>query len=119
MLFKFHGRTYGKIKNENDMLGFLIAHMDSKKDIRSDVILEKSGLDNPTCHNLLKSLEKSHYIIYTNDTMTVLSLGQNNYRSPTRRFIEFLGWRIWDLFVFLLGIVSGVAVTYISHILIK
>lgn len=54
MFFKFFGKTYGKIKNENDMLGFLIAHMDSRKGIHADVILEESGLDNPTCYNLLR-----------------------------------------------------------------
>ena len=119
MLFKFHGKTYGKIKNENDMLGFLIAHMDSNKDILSDVIREKSGLDDVSCYQMLKTLEKLHYIIYTNDTISVVSLGQNNYRSPMRRFLGFLGWRVWDLIIFLAGIFSGVAVTYLSHILIK
>ena len=87
MLFRFRNKTYGKIKNENDTLGFLMAHMDFNKDVRADVILKQSGLDNPTCYNLLKSLESSHYIIYSMNTMTVLSLGENNYRSPSKRFL--------------------------------
>lgn len=74
MWFKLFNKTFGKIKNENDMLGFLIAHMDSKKDVLAKTILDESGLDNVTCYTLLTSLEKSHYIICTNDTMTVLSL---------------------------------------------
>lgn len=93
--------------------------MDSKKDIRSDVILENSGLDNPTCYNLLKSLVALHYIIYTYDTITVLSLGENNYHSPLNKFLSFIGWRIWDLVIFIAGIFSGVAITYISHILLS
>ena len=60
MFFKFFGKTYGKIKNENDMLGFLIAHMDSRKGIHADVILEESGLDNPTCYNLLRLYTSVH-----------------------------------------------------------
>ena len=119
MFFNLFGHTYGKIKNENDMLGFLIAKMDSNKDVRAKVILSESGLDNISCFQLIKSLEKSHYIIYSTDIITVISIGENNYRSPFRKFVSFIGWRIWELFVFFSGILSGVLIAYLSHILIK
>lgn len=119
MLFNFFGHTFGKVKNENDMLGFLIAKMDYNKDVPAKVILNESGLDNISCNQLLKSLETSNYIIYSTDIVSVVSLGINNYRSPFKRFIIFIGWRIWDLIVFLAGILSGVLITYLSHILIK
>lgn len=118
MIFRFRGKLYGKIKNENDMLGFLIAHMDSNKDTRADVIFEKSVLDNPTCYNLLKSLEASHYIIYTYDTITMLSLGQNNYRSPLKRFLLWLTKAMIFTTKTLLSYVAGIVSVIVAEAVI-
>ena len=122
MIFNVFGHTFGKVKNENDMLGFLIANMDSQKEVKASFILDKLNdinLDNPSADMFLKSLAKDGYIIYSTDVMTVLKLGENNYVSIWKRILRFFIRRIWDLIVFLSGIVSGVLIAYLTHILIK
>lgn len=118
MVFKFHNKLYGKIKNSNDMLGFLIFHMNEKNDISASTILGKSGLDNVSCYNLLKSLEASHYIIYTYDTITMLSLGQNNYRSPTKCFLLWFSKAMLFTAKTLLSYVAGIVSVIIAEIVI-
>lgn len=118
MVFKFFGKLHGKIKDSNDMLGFLIFHMNEKKDVPASVILDKSGLENPTCYHLLKSLEASHYIIYTFDTMTVLSLGENNYRSPLKRFLMWFLKAVLFTSKTLLSYVAGIVSVIVAEIVI-
>lgn len=118
MWFKLFNKTFGKIKNENDMLGFLISNMDSKKDVSAKIILDNSGLDNVACYTLLKSLEKSSYIIYTRDTMTVSSLGENNYKSPINQFLIWTFKAIIFTSKTVIAYVSGIASVVIAEIII-
>lgn len=123
MFISIFGKSLGKIQNENDMLGFLITHMDSNHNVGADVILKEAGIDNLSCYALLKSLESSHYIIYTYDTMTVLSLGELNYRSPLKKLLlwilKLLILTIKNLIIYIAGILSGLIVAYLSYIFIQ
>lgn len=118
MVFKFRGKLYGKIKDSNDMLGFLIFHMNEKKDVPASTILEKSELDNVSCYNLLKSLESSHYIIYTYDTMTVLSLGENNYHPALKRFLLWFAKAMLFTVKTLLSYIAGIVSVIVAEIII-
>ena len=122
MFLNFFGHKFGKVSNKNDMLGFLIANMDSQKEVKASFILNKLNdinLDNPSANMFLKSLSTDGYIIYSTDVITVLKLGENNYLSIWKQILRFFIRRIWDLIVFLSGIVSGVLIAYLTHILIK
>ena len=107
-----------KIKNENDMLGFLIKHMDSRKDVPASVILKESGLDQVSCNRLLKDMAKSGYIIFSMDVMTVTSLGENNYVSPKKKFFlkvrEVSVIALKEIIVFFSGVGVGLAVNFLT-----
>ena len=118
MWFKLFNRTFGKIKNENDMLGFLIANMNSKKDVSAKIILDKSGIDSVSCYTLLKSLEKSNYIIYTRDTMTVSSLGENNYNSPIKQLFICIFKAILFMTKTVIAYIAGIASVVIAELII-
>lgn len=121
MLFNIFGHTFGKVKNENDMLRFLIANKQPNGDISAKTILDNLdsiGLDNVSANNLLRNLEKLHYITYATDVMTVLKLGENNYKSPLKSFV------IWFAKVMLftsktfISYIAGIASVVIAEIII-
>lgn len=118
MWFKLFNKTFGKIKNENDMLGFLIANMDSNKDVDTMTILNKSNIDNVSCNNLIRSLEKTHYIIYATDIITVSSLGENNYKSPIKQFLIWLFKAIIFTSKTVIAYISGIISVVIAELII-
>lgn len=118
MWFKLFSKTFGKIKNENDMLGFLIANMDSNKDVDAMTILNESGVDNVSCNTLVRSLENSHYIIYATDVITVSSLGENNYKSPLKQFLIWLFKAIIFTSKTVVAYISGIASVVIAELII-
>lgn len=118
MWFKLFNKTFGKIKNENDMLGFLIANMDSNKDVDTMTILNKSNIDNVSCNTLIRSLEKTHYIIYATDIITVSSLGENNYKSPIKQFLIWLFKAIIFTSKTVIAYISGIISVVIAELII-
>lgn len=81
---------FSKIKNANDMLGFLIANANTKNEIPGIVAMEKSGIDTPSATSLIKELSVLGYVIQTTDIIYVTSLGEANYRSPIKRVFIWL-----------------------------
>lgn len=118
MWFKLFNKTFGKIKNENDMLGFLIANMDSEKDVKAMTILNESGVDNVSCNTLVRNLEKSRYIIYSTNVITVSSLDENNYKSPIKQFLIWIFKAIIFTSKTVIAYIAGIASVVISELII-
>lgn len=116
MWFRLFNKTFGKIKN--DMLGFLIANMNSNKDVDAMTILNESGVDNVSCNTLVRSLKKSHYIIYATDVITVSSLGENNYKSPIKQFLIWLFKAIIFTSKTVIAYISGIISVVIAELII-
>ncbi len=112
MIIKIVNRLYGSIKNENDMLGFLIFHMSKNNDIKTELVLEESGMDSVSADILLKQLKDSYFIIYTYDAITVTSLGKNNYKSIFHKAAMWLLVLLKFAVSYTLGILSGVLIAY-------
>lgn len=100
------------------MLGFLIANMDSNKDVDTMTILNKSNIDNVSCNTLIRSLEKTHYIIYATDIITVSSLGENNYKSPIKQFLIWLFKAIIFTSKTVIAYISGIISVVIAELII-
>lgn len=100
------------------MLGFLIANMDSNKDVDTMTILNESGIDNVSCNTLIRSLEKIHYIIYATDIITVSSLGENNYKSPIKQFLIWLFKAIIFTSKTVIAYISGIISVVIAELII-
>lgn len=100
------------------MLGFLIANMDSNKDVDAMTILNESGVDNVSCNTLVRSLENSHYIIYATDIITVSSLGENNYKSPIKQFLIWLFKAIIFTSKTVIAYISGIISVVIAELII-
>lgn len=119
MVISIFGKLKGTIKNANDLLGFLIYHMDKKQDVRAGFILENANMDNVSLTFLLKELEEKHYIICSLDTAHVTDLGKFNYRSPYKRFVRFLFFAFKEIFFFIAGVLSGILVSFFSLLLTR
>lgn len=121
MLFNFFGHTFGKVKNENDMLGFLIANKLPNGDVPSKQILDnldKIGLDSVSANKLLRSLESLRYIAYATDVMTVFKLGENNYNSPVKIFVFWFFKVMLFTTKTLVSYIAGIASVVIAEIII-
>ena len=126
MFFKFFGFSFGKVKDKNDMLGFLIANQKPNGDVPSKIILDKLNdicLDNFSANQLIKSLSDVHYIIYAMDVITVTKLGENNYNSPYKRFAIWLAkllvLTVKNVVLYVGGILSGILVAYFTNMFVK
>ena len=126
MFFKFFGFSFGKVKDKNDMLGFLIANQKPNGDVPSKIILDKLNdicLDNFSANQLIKSLSDAHYIIYAMDVITVTKLGENNYNSPYKRFALWLAkllvLTVKNVVLYVGGILSGILVAYFTNMFVK
>lgn len=121
MFFNLFGHTYGKIQNENDMLGFLIAKKQENGDVPANIILDnlfQIGLDNASANTLLRKLEALHYIAYATDVMTVLKLGENNYKSPLKSFIIWFTKAMLFTGKTFISYIAGIASVVIAEIII-
>lgn len=112
MFISIFGKSFGKIQNANDMLGFLIANADENNNVSSKTIREKSSLDEITLNTFLKKLNNDIYIVQSFDVVTIISLGRNNYISIFDRILGFFIVLLKFVISYTLGIFSGVLVAY-------
>ena len=106
-----------KIKNENDLLGFLIKLKDKNNKVRNHILLQQSQMDSVSLEHLMKGLIENHYVIYSMDTTTITKLGENNYISPLKKFFSC----IRNIALYLLGVITPyvveVVITFVKTLL--
>lgn len=106
-----------KTKTPNALLGKMIKHMDENHDILSSKVVDLSKLDDYSTSVLINELVNSHYVIYSNDILTVTELGRLNYISPMKKFFtHYLILGLKEVIVFITGIGIGLAINYFSHL---
>lgn len=108
------------IKNENDLLGFLIKNMNSDNECNSYNCLTTSGLDNHSFLSFIKSLESKNYITTLDFcTYRVTDIGLHNYESPTmntkKSFFSFSKYAFNKIICFIAGIISALVAAYIVY----
>ena len=111
------------IKNENDLLGLIIKNKDRNNEIKVSRLFSVANTDSISLQELVNRLVKQKYLIYSTDILSLTDLGIRNYVSPTKKFFlwfaKLLILTIKELIVYIFGIISGVAIAYLSNMLIK
>lgn len=108
------------ITNENDFLGILIKCKDENNECYIQKIMNLSKMSDMDCMPFLKSLESKNII-----TATALGVFRLNpiafsvYRSRRDRFFVFFGklsvGALKFIITYVLGIISGLIIAYITH----
>lgn len=106
------------IKDENELFGELIKIENSLGKIDNSKLSETLGTDNVTLNVLMDNLSAKRYIIKSMDISSVTDLGKTSFISKKKRFIQYLKnatkFILKELFVFFLGILSGLLIAYFS-----
>ena len=110
------------IKNENDLLGFIIMNKDQNNEIKTNYLISIANTDLVSLSELVDRLVAKKYLIFSYDILSLTDIGIRNYVSTQKRFAIWLSkllvLTIKNAMVYIAGILSGILVAYISNMLI-